>query len=165
MNQQRPATPTQILVFGLITAAIGGYFALVGGGLLPIPGGPANLHAPLWVLFCVGLAFLLAGIALLVQRFGRADARGELPADAPPLLRVIQYLTGVAIFVSFALIGSWVAFGPGERAFSGTLMFPDARTNEILGRALFGVGAIISWACAVAFAVWRARRLFGRRAG
>jgi hypothetical protein len=164
MIDQRQAGPRQILFFGIVTALAGGYFTLVGAGLLPIPGGPANLHAPQWILLCVGLAFFFTGMALLIQRFGRADAHGELPADAPSWLRIMQYMIGVGVFACFALIGSWIAFWPGEREFSGTIPFLSVQTNETIGRAAFGIGAIISWGCGIGFAVWRGRKLFSHRA-
>jgi len=74
-------------------------------------------------------------------------------------------MIGVGVFACFALIGSWIAFWPGERGFSGTIPFLSVQANETVGRAAFGIGAIISWACAIGFAVWRGRKLFGHRAG
>jgi hypothetical protein len=155
MRQARPATPREALAFGLLTVGIGLYFSLVGLGLLPIPGGPRNLHAPLWVVLCCGLAFLLGGVALLLQRAGGASLEtGELPPGAPYWVRLGQYLVGVAIFACFALVASWIAFGPGERTFSGTVP-----TGATLGRIVFGIGAILCWLATIAFAVSGARKL------
>jgi hypothetical protein len=162
MSETKPATPKQMLVMGTIAAAAGVYFLLLGAGLLPIPGGPSNLHGPLWIALCVGLAFFLAGGALFMQVIGHANASGDLPADAPQWMRVIQYVMGVAIFAAFAVIGSWVAFGSGERELSGSFLFFDAQTNDTIGRAAFGIGAIISWLCTIGFAVVGARKLLGR---
>jgi len=59
------------------------FFFAVGAGLLPIPGGPSNLHGPLWLLVCVGLAFFLAGVAIIIQLLGDANDSGDLPAGTP----------------------------------------------------------------------------------
>ncbi len=47
MGTQQPATATETLWIGAVAAAFGLYFMLVGFGLLPVPGGPRNLHGPL----------------------------------------------------------------------------------------------------------------------
>jgi hypothetical protein len=159
MPERKPATLKETIAIGALAAAVGGYFVLVGMGVLPVPGGRRNLHAPLWIVMCAGLAFFLGGAAVLLQAIGRANERGELPAGAPQWLRVIQYLIGVAIFASFALIGSWIAFGFGPRNFSGSFLFFDGPVSSVIGRTAFGIGAIITWLCTVAFAVSGARKL------
>jgi hypothetical protein len=162
MAATRTATRKEMLGIGAIALAFGLYFMLVGIGLLPVPGGPRNLHAPLWVVLCAGLAFFLGGVAVLLQAWGKANDGGELPRDAPRWMRVLQYLIGVAIFGSFALIGSWVAFGPGPRQFSGSFGGFSAGVGAGIGRTAFGIGAIIVWLCTIAFAVSGARKLFTR---
>jgi hypothetical protein len=128
-----------------------------------VPGGKRNLHGPLWIVFCAGLAFFLGGVAVLIQVLGRANANGELPAAAPTWLPIAQYLVGVVIFAAFAMIGSWIAFGPGARTFSGSFLFFDATTNAAIGRTAFGIGAILTWLATIAFAVSGARKLRARR--
>jgi hypothetical protein len=162
MSAQEPATPRDIRWIGAVAAVAGLYFMLVGLGLLPVPGGPRNLHGPLWLVLLVGLAFFLAGVAVLVQVVGHANAGGDLPADAPLWLRVAQYLIGVTLFACFAMIGSWVAFGGGPRAFSGSFLVFDGATNVTIGRVAFGIGAVIIWLATVAFAVVGARKLLRR---
>lgn len=155
MKRREPATPREALGIGVLTVGVGLYFSLVGLGLLPVPGGPRNLHAPLWIVLCCGLVFLLGGCAILLQRAAKADpVTGEFPPDAPRWVRYAQYLMGAAIFASFALVGSWIAFGPGERAFSGTLPIGPS-----IGRIAFGIGAIICWLATIGFAVSGARKL------
>lgn len=144
---------------GVIAAAAGVYFVLVSLGVLPIPGGPRNLHGPLWVVFCVGLAFLLAGAAVFLQGVTRTE-RGELPAGAPRWLRAIHLLMGLTIFICFGAIASWVAFAPGARSFSGSFLFFSGETNAIIGRTAFGIGAIVIWLSTIAFAVSSYRKLF-----
>jgi hypothetical protein len=93
MSETQSATPRQARWMGAIAAAIGLYFSLVGLGVLPIPGGPRNLHAPLWIVLMVGLIFCLAGTAVLLQVIGRANAGGDLPADAPFWIRAALSIT------------------------------------------------------------------------
>jgi hypothetical protein len=149
-------------VIGVAAGSAGLYFLLIGAGVLPVPGGPDNLNGPLWLLLCTGLAFFLAGVAILLQAFGRANDQGEFPAEAPSWLRVMQYLIGVAIFASFGAIGSWIAFGPDERAFSGSFFFLSGEANAVAGRAAFGIGAVTIWICTIGFAVLGGKKLFER---
>jgi hypothetical protein len=162
MSAQQPATPMQMRWIGAGAAAFGLWLVLVGLGVLPVPGGPRNLHGPLWIVLAAGLAFFLAGAAVLIQVLGHANDSGEFPPDAPFWMRVVQYLIFVAIFACFALIGSWVAFGPGPRGFSGSFMFFGHATNEWIGRAVFGFGAVLCWLGTLAAAVVGGRKLFGR---
>jgi hypothetical protein len=145
-----------------IAAATGAYFVVVGAGLLPIPGGPKNLHGPLWLVACVGLAFFLASIAIVIQTLGHANAAGDLPAGAPRWMSVVQYSMGLAIFICFGLISSWVAFGPGEREFSGSFLFFSHATNAVIGRTAFGIGAVIIWLGTAAVVASGIRKFFDR---
>ncbi len=81
----KPASKTETIVVGAIAAAAGFYFALVGAGLLPVPGGTRDLHAPLWILLCAGLAFLMGGLAVVHGALLRNEGTpaGELPPNAP----------------------------------------------------------------------------------
>ncbi len=159
---ERPATRTEILLLGIAATGVGLYFSLVGAGALPIPGGPKNLHAPLWVVFAAGLAFLLAGIAILMHGAGVTDNNGELPTGAPQWLRVFQFLAGVAIFICFGAIASFIAFGPGPREFSSSVAGVEAPVSATIGRIAFGIGAIVIWLCTLAVVVSGVRKLFSR---
>jgi len=162
MSAQQPATPRQMYFFGTLAAAAGFYFMLVGLGALPPPGGPRNLHAPLWVVLLVGLVFFLAGVAIVIQAIGHANASGELPAEAPQWMRAAQYLIGVAVFGCFALIGTWITIGGESRQFSGGVPFVSHLTNVSLARVMFGFGAAICWLGTIGFAVAGARKLRAR---
>jgi hypothetical protein len=162
MAEPRSASSREMIVIGCIAGLAGLYFILVGAGVLPVPGGPRNLHGPLWILLGAGLVFLLGGAAVVLQALGRANVEGELPADAPFWLRAIQYLMGIAILTSLGAIGSWIAFGQGERAFSGSSGFFSGDVSAAIGRTAFGIGALITWLGTIAFAVSGARKLFGR---
>jgi hypothetical protein len=159
MSRPGPPSRRTLQAIALLVIGIGVYFSLVGLGVLPVPGGPKNLHAPLWIVLAAGLVFLLGGIAVALQDAAGANPEtGELPKDAPHWLRLAQYLIGVTIFACFAAIGSWIAFGPGERAFGGTI--PVGATG---GRIAFGIGAVIVWLCLIGYAVSGARKLMKRR--
>jgi hypothetical protein len=100
--------------------------------------------------------------AFALQMFRPADRTGGLAADAPPWMRTAQYLLMLAIFICFGLIGSWIAFGPGVRRFSGSLPFADAQAGSLTGRVMFGLGAVLIWLCVGGMVVAGARKLFGR---
>jgi len=159
MSAQQPATPLQLGLIAAGAGAAGLYLMLVGLALLPVPGGPRSLHGPLWIVLVIGLVLTLAGLAMLVQLVGRANASGELPSEAPFWLRVVQYLIGVVIFASFAMIGSWIALGGEASSFSGSFLVFDGATNAAIGRIAFGIGALIAWLATIRFAIAGARKL------
>jgi hypothetical protein len=161
MGTQQQATPREARVIGIVAAAAGLYFILIGLAVLPVPGGRANLHGPLWIALLAGGMFFFAGVAVLLQAIGKANATGELPAGAPLWLRAAQYLLGVAMFAGFAIIGSWIALAGEAGQFSGGLPFLGA-LNISLARIAFGFGALICWAATIGYAVSGARKLFGR---
>jgi hypothetical protein len=119
----------------------------------------------MWVVMLAGFCFLLGGLGVLVPAAVTGEVRsdGELPAGAPYWLRVFQYLLVLAIFAALAMMGSFVAFGPGARSFSVSLPFGSTSDgSEIFGRVAFGVGAIIAWLCLILVAVGGWRKLMSR---
>lgn len=156
MSNGKPATPREMIWIGALFAGVGLYFILVGLSVLPIPGGPRNLHAPLWVVVCAGLPFFLGGLAVMLQGFGKANTAGQLPADAPTWLRTAHSVMVVAIFACFAMIGTWVALAGEFGQFSSGF-------GVGIGRAMFGLGAIICWAATVGMALSGWRKLRGAR--
>jgi hypothetical protein len=156
-----------MLLIGAGFAAIGLYFMLIGAGVLPIPGGPRNLHAPLWIVVCAGLPFFLGGLAVLLQGIGKANASGELPPDAAPWMRVAQRLIVIVIFAAFAIIGSWIAIAGDARQFSGSvsgLGFSFGMNSGVtFARIAFGFGALICWLATGALIVTSMHMLAGRR--
>ena len=161
MHAQEQASPAEMKSIGIGLGVAGLCGVLIGFEVLPVPGGRANLHGPLWIATLIGLIGLLAGAALLIQGFGRANAHAELPADAPRWMRAAQYLIGAALFALFAAIGTWVAVGGDARQFSGGIPFLGAG-NVSLARIGFGLGALVCWLAAIAYAVKGARKLLGR---
>src|SRR4029078_13486905 len=160
MTEPTSTKPRANYFYAAVAAAVGLYFIAVVARLLPIPGGPSNLPTPLWVLLCAASVFFLAGAALVIQSLGPSSATGDLPPDAPRWLTILQYFIAVAIFCCFGAIASWIAFGPGERQFSGTVMTGNAAIDAAVGRTAFGVGAVIIWLCAAAVIASGIRKLF-----
>jgi phosphatidylglycerophosphate synthase len=158
-----PATPRQRIVVGIGLAAAGVYFVLVGAGVQPPPGGSDNLHAPLWVVVCLGLLILISGMAIVIQGVGRGNSQGELAADAPTWLHAGMDLIGPALFALLAMIGSWVAIGGDPRQFSGSSLALGLGSKVTMARVVFGIGALICWAAAIGYAVSGVRRLRRRR--
>jgi len=65
----------------------------------------------------------------------------------PPERAAMTRLFGALLITSFAVTFDWIAFGPGERHFSGGISLGGlgigARPGELFGRALFGAGAVV----------------------
>ena len=116
---------------------MGGYFILVALDVVPSPGAA---KAPMWIVssFAAGLRSL-AGIGVMTPALVTGEVRndGELPAGAPQWLRLMQYLLGLTLFATFALIGTWVAIGGGARSFSFSGFFVTSGGGETVGRIVF----------------------------
>jgi hypothetical protein len=137
------ATSLELLLIGLLAIAMGAFAMLAVGGLLPGKGA----GAPLWIGVAGGMVFVFAGGALVLRWFagGNTDD-AELPEESPRWLRASYSLIGLACIGMLAAIGSWIAFGPGERAFTMTIPFLGSGPgNPWVGRIAFGVGALVSW--------------------
>lgn len=161
-QRSQPPSRWETIVVGALAAIIGLYLVLVALSLLPPASRP---NGPMWVVLMVGLCFLFGGLGVLVPVVvtGEVSTAGELPPGAPSWLRVAQYVFGLAIFACFAMIGTWIAFGPGTRSFSVSVPFLSIKgAGELIGRAAFGLGAIITWLCLIAVAVSGWRRLADR---
>lgn len=155
-----PLSPRAAVALGLAVGAMGALIILVAGGI--IPGRDARLEAPRWVVAAAGGAFVLAGAAMIVGYAvaGGAAPDGDLPPGTPRWVRVTQSLLGLGIIGSLAAVATWVAFGPGPRAFSVTLPFVDQGPgNETVGRVAFGLGAVLMWVILAAFVVVGVRRI------
>ena len=91
-----------------------------------------------------GLMFVFAGILMAL----------------PPRYGKWQNLLATLLITCFALTIDWVAFGPGERKFSGSMMGIGFIPGEFVGRAVFGVFAVVLDICAVAMWIGQCRRGF-----
>ena len=149
-----------LLALGVAFAGGGFYLALVGLGLAR---SPSHLNGPNWLGFTAGLVFFAAGLSVLVRAWLRvSDKQPNLPDDAPAIAVAIQWLAALTVIAGLASIGTWIAFGAGTRQFS--MSFPVwGSLAEIIGRAMFGFGAIITWLMAAAFAAAGAKKIFGKK--
>ena len=116
-----PSRRTQLI--GAVAAVATG---LVIGVMVHVH--PEGLRAPAWVAYAAASAFVLAGLCLL--------------AGAPGSARLQRWL-GIAVTLPLLAVGSWVAFGPGERACSMSIPFLDSVAPEALCRGAFGAGSIL----------------------
>jgi hypothetical protein len=151
-------SPGAAIGMGVGFGAMGTLIMLVALGAV---GELRPTDAPPWVVFCAGLVFALAGLAVIVG-YGVAPgvtADGDLAPDTPTSVRVVQYTLGLGITVGLSLVTTWVAFGPGPRSFSGTGPLGSGPVGEVVGRAWFGAGAVLLWAFTVAVAVTSVIRL------
>jgi hypothetical protein len=100
-----------------------------------------------------GLMFVFAGIFMAL----------------PPEYKQWRDLLATLLITSFALTFDWVAFGPGERRFSGSFSFGIAATGfqpgELFGRASFGVCAVFLDIWAIAMWIGQCRQAFGGSTG
>jgi len=156
-----PATPRQALFIGAVFAGLGLYLMAISAGLLPMPGGRGNLHAPQWVGVLAGFVFFFGGAAAVMQVFGRANAQGELPATAPAWMRVGQRLVLLVVLACCATLGTWVALFGEARQFSGS--FDGVPLGAIVARIGFGFGALLAWTATIAVAFASARMVVDAR--
>ncbi|HET7364598.1 MAG TPA: hypothetical protein VFJ70_13610 [Burkholderiales bacterium] len=124
-------------------AAVGAALATFGAaGALRAASGMQLVALP------AGLAFVFAGAFVLL----------------PERLATTRLALGVLMVTSLALVFDWVAFGPGERRFTGTVGAGGAAVSspvgETAGRAFFGLFALLFDIAAIG--LWL-RLLRGRR--
>jgi hypothetical protein len=163
MPARTQLSPRAAVAFGLFAALMG--VLMIGMALHVVPAhNPGN--TPQWVGVAAGLAFVLAGAAIIVGYAvaGGAAQDGDLSPGTPFGVRLTQYLLGLSIVGLMTAIGAWVAFGPGRREFSiSGLPVLGPRAGEVMGRVAFGVGTVLSAVVFVLFAVVSARRLRRRQ--
>jgi len=141
-----PRFDRTMVFMGLFAVAGGGFVLLAAAGFIPAP--EESFHAPRWVVGLCGLAFLIAGTFVLEGQLfawlGRGSRRDEFRQT---VFKVSQYWAGASIITIFALILDWIAFGPGERQFSGSVGLPffsvTTSAGQLIGRYVFGFCAIL----------------------
>lgn len=158
MRAQDTTSPVEMTWIGIGLGTCGLVAVLIGLEFVAVPGGRANLHGPLWLVTLIGVIVLLAGVACVIQGIGRANASAELPADAPFWMHAALYLAGVAMFVGFAALGTWITFIGDARSFSGGILLLGPG-NVSFARIVFCFGTVICWLAAIAYAVKGARKL------
>ena len=165
VQASRQASPHEIVGVGIAFSAAGLYFMLAAAGVLPLPDGAAN--GPLAIVFCAGLAFAFAGLTCVVRaRAGMLNMESEVPASAPRWTQVSYRVLAIGMSGALATVGTWIAIGSGPRAFSLSAPFVEMQTTgEVLGRTIFGLGAVIVWIYVIALTVGTVRKLFDRANG
>jgi hypothetical protein len=163
MNRSADLSPLGRLLFGGVFVFAGLGIVLVGAGVLPVD--PRSVHAPFWLIGCIGLSFMAAGASVALGAASETSERdGSLPSDAPLPLRFLQYALGLVVVTGLAATGSWVAFGTGERKFKSTIstfgMSHSGAGDEWIGRIVFGIGAVICWLFLILVARQGWRKLF-----
>ena len=156
-EQARPLDKTAIAC-GLLALAMGLFIVLSAFGIIPSRGGSDGER---WIGIIAGMAFVFGGLAVFIQTCAKATPDGVLPSTAPIWVRATLHLLSLAIVVSLGAIGTWVAFGPGERKFSSSIPFLPDWLNEPIGRTVFGIGAILIWIFLIVMAVVGAHSLRG----
>ena len=152
----RPLSPGATAWAGALCALMGLAILLVALRIIPID--EAKFHAPHWVVGAAGLAFFLAGLAILTGP----------PPGAPEAARTTwrTFLLGLGIVGALAAVFNWVAFGPGPRSFSGGISIPfvsvSGPSSEWSGRVAFGAAAVLIDAFALWVIVRGLRDLLGR---
>lgn len=130
ISRLRPPAPPGAypLFFGLALAAFGGYLALGGFGVLPLPD---KVRVPYWVVGMVGISLVFGG-GLLLERVvaGRAASRAQDSADRQwpwdfpwdaggcthtPAGQWRQSLLGLCFMGAFLLPFNWIALFHPDR--------------------------------------------------
>jgi hypothetical protein len=165
MASRTQLSPRGAVVVGLVCAALGGVIILGALGVLPLRPAPDVADSP-WLLACAGLMFVFVGAAVIVgfAVAGGSGPDGDLPVGTLFCVRLIQYLLGLGAVGSMTAVFTWIAFGPGERRFSTTVVLPfmvhRGASDDTSGRVVFGIGAVLLWIFLLSVGVSGARRLF-----
>jgi hypothetical protein len=165
MASQSQLSPRGAVVVGLICIACGVVIVLGGLGVVPLTPA-ADGPAPPWVLVCAGLAFVFAGGAVIVgfAVAGGTGPDGDLRAGTPFSVRLTQYCLGLGTVGFMTAVFTWIAFGPGERHFSTSVVMPfmvhRGTGSDLSGRVVFGIGAVLMWIFLLGVGMSGARRLF-----
>jgi len=121
------------LAYGMGCIALGCSPIAISLGVIPI--NESGSTAPPWVIAGAGLAFVIAGFMILLAHHSRAN----------------DLLAGVLLMI-FGIMGIWVSLFSSSEGFSGGLHFLSGELNVLIGRWVFGLGALICFAlCAWAF--------------
>lgn len=111
------------------------FIVLIAGDVIRVD--PDTIHSPRWVLAAAGMVFMIGGVM----------------AGAGPTHALLNDVLAGVLIGCMASIATWIAFGPGEREFTGSVSLgPVAIGGESgasVGRIAFGVSSILLWALVV----------------
>lgn len=172
-------TGTDLILFAIAAVACGGLLSLAkylnARPARSIPAGDGQRGN-------LAMAFLFAAVGLLATGLAVNGAIHADPFTGDNLMGVLigpmfvfagvliglppEYLRWRALLAAlvltcFALTFDWVAFGPGERKFSGSFVGIGFVPSELMGRICFGFFAVILDIFAVAMWIGQLRQLFG----
>ena len=156
----REASPHEVAGLGLALSLAGLYFMLGSIGVLPMP----DVDGPSFLIFAAGIAFLFAGLLCFIRaRTGMIDNQTTLPEASPGWIKLSYQTLGIGVLGAFATIGTWVAIGSGPRAFAvSSPLGAMQTTGDLVGRTVFGLGAVIIWIGVIALTVSTVRKLLDR---
>lgn len=112
-------------LFGWMCIVLGSGVLLIAFGVIPVD--PSTVYAPYSILGLCGLVFAIAGIMILMGENSKYNSLGA-----------------AAILVCFAICGGWVALFASPDSIEGGLPFLSQEVNGVLGKIVFGGGALIS---------------------
>lgn len=142
LGTRAPALNWRAFWGGLLTLVIG-FFIMLAACADPRD---EAFHAPRWVVAFVGA--LLASVGALILSSASSKAREGKPLSTFGAVLVVLALTCAGVVFSYA------AFGPGKREFEGEISIPFLAVpfgaNEYVGRAVFGLAALVIDAFAIA---------------
>jgi hypothetical protein len=125
---------------GLLVLGTGFYIVLLAIGIVPNEG----TATPHWILGLAGMAFVVGGGLVCIGELLRHDDAVAL-RDLE-VARAFRSMMIAFLLIIFAVLGNWVAFGPGTRPVQALLGLPfadiTAQTSEWVGRFGFGIGAL-----------------------
>jgi hypothetical protein len=134
-NKQNQMSSKMALIIGLLFILSGLFVLLMGLGVIPVK--KTQTEVPDLILDFAGLLFVFGGAAVINGK----NFNSEIDIQKTSLkVKIIQYLLGVGMLLMFLMILGWVVFVPGERHFGGDLLFLSDKSNEIVGRVIFGIG-------------------------
>jgi hypothetical protein len=152
---QKQSSPWETIGLGTLAAVVGFYLVLAALSLLPSPGRP---NGPMWLVLAIGFCLLLGGLRVLIPALVMDELRteGEASTNTPQRLHLPQYVFALAVLMCCAMVAGLIALGPGAY---GSLPFSSSDSVDVLGRAIFAVGAVVIWLGLITVAVrgWRQR--------
>ena len=168
-----------LILFAIAAIACAGLLPLARflsareAGAAPVPYDPQRGGLLLGSLFALpGLAMMASALYGLAQNapftadvlMGMTIALMFVFAGiyiaSPPRYAKWRSLLGALVVTCLALTFDWVAFGPGERHFTGSIGGVGFIPGEMMGRVMFGIFAVIIDICAVAMWVAQCRQIF-----
>ena len=139
--------PGARIAVGLVVLAVGAALAAFGGGAIAHPAPDLRI-----VALPAGMVFVFAGVLVLL----------------PARLAAFQLPLTALMTTALAVVFDWVAFGPGERRFSGSASVPgisvSGQTSELAGRAFFGLFALLFDLAALGLWIQYVRSFFRAKA-